>query len=143
MDSNYTPPSAEPPFDPDKYTPPSAEPPKPEEVMPPTSEPVIIDVSAKEPPKTAGFDSVPEGLGSEPPKAPAGTPPPVIGGATPPPPKKSGTSSTIWIIVIVVLAVVCICCLLMVGIGVWLYRNGDNILNSISSMLPAVSAWLA
>ena len=98
MDSNYTPPSAEPPFDPDKYTPPSAEPPKKmDEVMPPSSEPVIIDVNAKEAPTTPGFDAVPEGLAGEPPRA-----------QTPPPPAKSNTARTIWIIVIVVLVVTAI-----------------------------------
>lgn len=132
MDSNYTPPSAEPPFDPDKYTPPSAEPPKPEEVMPPSSEPVVIDVNAKEPPRTSGFDSVPEGIGGEPPKPPTG-------GATPPPAGKSNTNRTIWIIVIVVLVLLCICCLLAAGIGVWLYNNGDAILNQFSALMP----WLA
>ncbi len=147
MDSNYNPPSAEPPFDPDKYTPPSAEPPKMDEVMPPSSEPVVIDVSAKETPGTPGFDTVPEGLAVEPPKAQ--TPPPAFdaipraaGGASLPP-AKSNTSRTIWIIVIVVLVVLCLCCLLTVGLGVWLYRvGGDAILDRLSSLLPALAPWL-
>lgn len=147
MDNNYTPPSAEPPFDPDKYTPPSAEPPKIDEVMPPSSEPVIIDVSAKETPKTSGFDAVPEGLASEPPKVQTPPPafaaiPPASGGALPPA-GKSNTSRTIWIIVIVVLVVLCLCCLLTVGLGVWLYRvGGDAILDRLSSLLPALAPWL-
>ena len=133
MDSNYAPPSAEPPFDPNKYTPPSAEPPKMrDEVMPPSSEPVIIDVSAKETPKTPGFDAVPEGLAGQPPRA-----------QTPPPPAKSNTARTIWIIVIVVLVVLCLCCMLTVGIAVWLYQvGGDAILDSLSALLPALAPWL-
>lgn len=147
MDSNYNPPTAEPPFDPDKYTPPSAEPLKMDEVMPPSSEPVIIDVSAKETPKTSGFDAVPEGLASEPPKAQ--TPPPPSGTVQRPtggaslPPAKSNTSRTIWIIVIVVLVILCLCCLLSVGFAVWLYRvGGDAILDRLSSLLPALAPWL-
>lgn len=129
MDSNYTPPSAEPPFDPDKYTPPSAEPPSSE---PPASEPQIIDVTAKENPATPGFDSVPENLAGQPAR-PQGTATP------PPPPAKIGMSNTtrnVLIIVAVVLVILCCCCLLFLGFGSWLYNNGDRILDRLSSSLP-------
>lgn len=127
MDSNYTPPSAEPPFDPDKYTPPSAEPPASE---PPASEPQIIDVTAKEKPATPGFDSVPENL--------AGQPARPQGSATPPPAKSgmSNTTRTVLIIVAVVLVVLCCCCLLFLVFGAWFYNNGDRILDTLSSSLP-------
>ncbi len=149
MDSNYIPPSAEPPFNPDDYTPPSAEPPvDANPVTPPASEPEIIDVTAKETPPaaaTSGFDAVPEGLASQAAK-------PQYGGAVPPPPAapippaKSGgsnTSRTVWIILAVVLVVLCCCCLLALGIGTWLWNNGDSILNRFSSSLPGIAAWFA
>lgn len=136
MDSNYNPPSAEPPFDPDKYTPPSAE--------PPASEPQIIDVTPKEAPKTSGFDTVPENLAGQPaqPQSQASAPVPPV----PPPPAKSGMSSTtrtILIIVAVVLVILCCCCVLFVVFGAWFYNNGDRFLDTLSTSLPALLARFA
>ncbi len=133
MDSNYNPPSAEPPFDPDKYTPPSAE--------PPASEPQIIDVSAKETPPTSGFDTVPENLAGQPaqPQGQGGASVPPV--PPPPPPAKNGMSSTtrtVLIIVAVVLVILCCCCLLMLSFGTWLYNNGDRILDTLSTSLPTL-----
>jgi hypothetical protein len=52
------------------------------------------------------------------------------------PPAKGGSSKTI-LIVVVVLLVLCCCCAL-VGAGVYLYQNGDEIMRQInqSSALP-------
>lgn len=151
MDSNYTPPSAEPPFDPDKYTPPSAEPPfDPGKFTPPSAEPEIIDVTAKETPAGSGFDSVPENLAGEPAKPQAEKATPVSTGLPPsgstPPPEKGGMSSstrTVLIIVAVVLVVLCCCCLAALGVFSWLWNNGDYILDRLGSCAPTLSAWLA
>jgi hypothetical protein len=138
MDSNYTPPSAEPPFDPDKYTPPSAEPPvDPDKYTPPSTEPEIIDVTARETPKTSGFDSVPENLGGAPAKPQAEKVTPPSGGGM------SSNTRTVLIIVAVVLVVLCCCCLIVAVLGSWLWNNGDYILDRLSFWAPALSAWLA
>ena len=49
----------------------------------------------------------------------------------PPPPQKS--KKTLWIILAVVVVLLCCCCL--VGVGIYLYQNGDTLMNSISGSI--------
>jgi len=47
----------------------------------------------------------------------------------------SSSSKTIWIIVGIVLSILCCCLLIAVGAGVWVYQNGDDIVNTIDENL--------
>ncbi len=120
------------------------EPPKPQEPQPPETgpgEPTIISGGAQvynipgqqpvEPPPYVPPSQQPV----EPPPYVPPTPPPPY---TPPPgtaaqPPRS--SRNIWIIMIVVLVLLCCCCLAI--IAVWLWNNGDQILNQFNSFVPA------
>ena len=67
------------------------------------------------------------------PGEPVYTPPPVYTPA--PPPKKN---NTIWIVVIVVVLLLCCCCL--IGVGGWLWTNGDQLLSDMDlSLLPMLN----
>jgi hypothetical protein len=48
-----------------------------------------------------------------------------------PAPKKS--NRTLWIVLAVVVILLCCCCL--VAVGVYLYQNGDQIMNSINGFI--------
>jgi hypothetical protein len=65
-----------------------------------------------------------------PPPPPPYNPMPTVGAQ---PPKKNRT----WIIIAVV-AVVLLCCCCLAFAGVWLYNNGDRLLQDYGTILPAV-----
>ena len=68
---------------------------------------------------------------------PAYTPPPPPAYVPPAPPKKNNTP---WIIAIVVILLLCCCCL--IGAGVWLWNNGDAIMNEMDLSLRPLLALL-
>ena len=48
---------------------------------------------------------------------------------------KSSSSKTIWIIVGVVIALLCCCLVILAAAGIWLYQNGDDIVDTIDETL--------
>jgi hypothetical protein len=65
---------------------------------------------------------------------PVYTPPPGAQVYTQPPKK----NNTIWIVLVVVVLLLCCCCL--IGVGAWLWNNGDNLLNELDlSMRPLLT----
>ncbi len=113
------------------------EPPAPQEPQPPEtgpSEPTIISGGAQV------YDTPGQQPVEPPPYVPPTPPPPY----TPPPgtaaqPPRSNRN--IWIIVIVVVVLLCCCCL--AAIGIWLWNNGDRLIQQFNSFVPTLYQMLA
>ena len=52
-------------------------------------------------------------------------------------------NKTIWIIVAVVAAILLCCCLVVVLGGVWLWNNGDSLLDEWSLAVPVINLLLS
>ncbi len=116
--------------------PPPQEPQPPQEPATGPEEPTIFSGGAKVyevPPASQG--EVPPPPSYNPPPPPAYNPPPQV--ATQPP----RNNRTIWIIVIVAVVLLCCCCLAIAA--VWLYNNGDRILEQFNSVVPGMLSLLA
>ncbi len=44
---------------------------------------------------------------------------------------KSSSTKTIWIVVGIIIAILCCCLVILAGAGVWVYQNGDALVNTI------------
>lgn len=87
--------------------------------------------------------------GQQPVEPPSFNPPPSF--TTPPPPTYNPPPSTatqppksnrtIWIVVIVAVVLLCCCCVVLAG--VWLYNNGDQILQQYGAFVPGLLSMLA
>lgn len=107
---------------------------EPQPPQPAPGEPTIFSSGAP------AFDMPPSQQPVEPPP-PAFTPPPSF---TPSPPSYTPPATAeaqapksnrkIWIIVIVAIVLLCCCCLVIAG--VWLWNNGDTLIEQFGSLAP-------
>ncbi len=62
---------------------------------------------------------------------PPPSPPPMPGGTMSAPPEKKSNKTLLIVLAVVVLLILCCCC---AGAGVWLWNNGDQLLQQFSSV---------